>query len=162
MKNLDMAISVAKNYAAAWSVPWGKVTKVRKRLSGFQVKDFHISFDSEAGMGEVNISCPDFIWRFEFIPRGSHDMLPLWAAFPHHTSITSGWRQGYGEVYKYRWHDWYNRLSDERRLEYKQRFPPPEDKELAWDDFYELIADVPADHNSIQGLLLGHVPKNDG
>ena len=56
---------------------------------------------------------------------------------------------GSGEDYKYRWHDWYDQLTEKELSDYKTRFPPPEDKELCWYDFYELIADVPDDPDSI-------------
>jgi len=108
------------------------------------------------------VYCPTGITRFEFAPNNNaYNMLPLWAAFPTYNSVTSGWRQGYGEVYKYRWHNWYCQLSDEKRSEYQQRFPPPKDEELYWADFYELIANVPADADSISDYLLGRVSRND-
>ncbi|NES83356.1 MAG: hypothetical protein F6K10_19215 [Moorea sp. SIO2B7] len=159
----DAAISAAETYAAEWNVPWERVTKIKKhRALLIFIEGFTISFESGGGVGEVEVSCPDRITRFEFMPSDStHFMLPLWAAYPTYDSVTSGWRQGYGEVYKYRWHDWYDKLSDEKRTEYRERFPPPKDEELCWADFYELIADVPADYNSIPDFLMGRVPKND-
>jgi hypothetical protein len=85
-------------------------------------------------------------------------LLPLWAVFPHYTSVTIGWRMGYGEKYKYRWHAWYRSLSDEDRRKYKQRFPAPTDEERCWEGFYEQIADVPATgQNPIAELIIGRV-----
>ena len=139
----DDAIAAAENYATAWDVPWGTITKTQKHRTWLTfTRGYTFAFESEFGIGEVDVWHPNEVMRCEFIPSDSrYHMLPLWAAFPTFNSVTIGWRMGYGEVYKYRWHDWYDQLPDEKRSEYKKRFPPPEDEELCWYDFYELLAD---------------------
>lgn len=96
---------------------------------------------------------------FEVKPTDpKHLLIPLWGVFPRYTAVTIGWRMGYGEEYKYRWHAWYRGLSDEDRQKYKQRFPTPTDEERCWEGFYEQIADVPATgQNPIVELIVGRV-----
>jgi len=91
-------------------------------------------------------------------------MLLLWIAFPRYSSVTSGWRQGFGEPYKYEWHKWWNTLNKTEKQRYKDRFPEPTDEERSemsgcWEGFYDLIAKVPTEQNSIPDFLLGRVPK---
>jgi hypothetical protein len=162
----DDAIAVARGYATSWGVPWGAITKTVKRRAWwllFAVSDFTFFFATEHGAGEVQVSRPKWtVTRFEFFPTDpDHYMVPLWAAYPCYDSVTIGWRMGYGEDYKYRWHAWYRGLSDEKRSGYKERFPPPQDEDLCWHDFYDLIADVPGDPNSISDVIMGRVPAND-
>lgn len=92
------------------------------------------------------------------------ELLPLWLAFPAYDSVTSGWRQGSGELYKYKWHDWWRTLPDLKKEQYKLKFPEPTDEERGewtggWEGFYDEIADVPGDPASIPDLLFGRVPQ---
>jgi len=83
----------------------------------------------------------------------------LWAAYPTFNSVTMGWRQSYGEQYKYRWHSFYRGLSEDAKAEYRREYPPPTDEERCWQGFYELIADVPATgEHPIAEFIFGRVP----
>lgn len=103
----EEAIIVAQRYADNWGVPWGTVTKIQKRRGlWFLISEYTFYFQSDYGYGEVVIWGSEYrIYRFEFYPNDdSHDMLPLWAAFPGRNSMSSLWRQSYGQRYKYFWH----------------------------------------------------------
>lgn len=149
----DDAIAAAREYATNWSVPWGTITKIERRRKwwpAFAVLEFTFFFETEGGTGEAEVAQPNCtVVRFEYIPTGSeHWMIPLWAAYPGYDSITGAWRQGDCETYKYRWLEWYLELSDEKRSEYKTRFPPPQDRFLRWHGFYDWISDAPPEPGS--------------
>lgn len=117
------------------------------------------NFTAHAGNGIVvsGVAWPSYcVRRFEFYPvDGKSFMLPLWVAYPAFNSVTIGWRMGTGEAYKCRWHDWYRRLSEEKKVEYRKQFPPP--GEGAWQGFYEEIAAHPS-QGTIADLIIGRVP----
>ncbi|MDB5294670.1 MAG: hypothetical protein JWO31_653 [Phycisphaerales bacterium] len=85
-------------------------------------------------------------------------ILPLWAVYPHHTSVTIFWRMGSGEHYKHKWHAWYRGLTDAGRSEYQRRFPAPTDPERAWEGWYEAVADRPAgNEHPLADFIAGRV-----
>jgi hypothetical protein len=60
------------------------------------------------------------------------DLNAPWEEFPQFSSVSSGWRQSYGEGYWHDWHDWFARKPHESRMEYQTRHPEPDD----WRGFY--------------------------
>ena len=124
--------------------------------------------ETDAGVAESILwlsSCS--IHSFVLEPNEIHgELLPLWLAFPDFNSVTSFWRQGSGEPYKYKWHDWWRTLSDNKKQKYRLKFPEPTDEERGefsggWEGFYDEIADVPGDPESIPDLIFGRVPPHD-
>lgn len=58
----------------------------------------------------------------------NNKMKPIWEKFPTFEKYTIGWRMGYGEVYKYKWHDFINAIPTDykSRLNYlKDHRPAP-------------------------------------
>lgn len=131
------AIALARMHAAAWAVPWLRVLKTDKTWTG------GYSFTVDTGDGRVVVSIDGengTVNRFEYYPNDPKVfLLPLWAAYPTYTSVTTGWRQSEGEQYKYRWHSFYRGLSNEAQAEYRRKYSPPTDEERCWKGFYELI-----------------------
>lgn len=123
-----------------------------------------IVLETDAGTAESTISInPHSVHSFILEHRNDRELLPLWIAFPRFNSVTIGWRQGTGEPYKYRWHDWWRTLSETQKQQYKLKFPEPTDEDRGewyggWENFYEEIAEVPGDRDSIPDLLFGRVP----
>ena len=158
------AVNVVRAYAAQFDIRCGDpraVTTHRTLDSLFlRVDSYTLSFDTEAGPVQASVSRRTRgVHYFELKPTDPKQfLLPLWGVFPHYTSVTTFWRQGYGEHYKYLWHTWYRGLSDEDRRRYKQRFPAPTDERRCWEGFYEQVADVPATgQNPIGELIIGRV-----
>jgi hypothetical protein len=157
------AIGLAKAHAAAWAVPWLRVLKTQKTRTWWFFGVEWYSFIVDAGDGRVEASIRvenGTVNRFEYYPNDPQAfLLPLWAAYPTYNSVTTGWRQSYGEQYKYRWHSFYRGLSNEAKTEYRRKYPPPTDEERCWQGFYEQIADVPATgEHPIGEFIIGRVP----
>jgi hypothetical protein len=156
------AVELVKRHAERWSVPWVRVLKIEKRRRwNFRIARYVITFDTGEGHALAVLDArTKVVGCFECRPATDKGLLlPLWAVFPHYDSVTIGWRMGEGEDYKHRWHHWYRGLSEAERQEYKRKYPPPKDPELAWTNFYELIADKPADGtHPIAEFILGRVP----
>jgi hypothetical protein len=157
------AIQLAQDYAASCGIPWKDVRVVNKERSWWYFNVHSYELDVDTGDGTARILVSNHFWNvrgiysFEYYPNDeTGDLLPLWLAFPGFTSVAIGWRMGRGEVYKYRWHDWYRRLSEARRTEYKRKYSPPEDDDRAWQGFYEFIADVPSG-GSISDQIFGRI-----
>ena len=157
------AIELAKAHADTWGVPWVQIKKIKKDRDWWYFSVAWYNFEIDTGDGEafaIIDSQTATVNRFEYYPREKKFLLPLWAAYPTYNSVTSGWRQGYGEEYKYEWHSFYQSMSEDDRAEYKRKFPPPDDEELCWHGFYELIADTPADDkHSVAEFIIGRVPE---
>lgn len=60
-------------------------------------------------------------------------MPPLWLRYPHIHQYSIGWRMGYGESYRYEFHDWFGTLSDTEQKQYQSMFPLPK----TWRRFYD-------------------------
>lgn len=144
--NEETALSTAMKYAGTWQVPWSKTVETKTHKRGFLIFKYAwaytFRFESVQGKGEIHVyandgyQCP--IDRMIFWPKDPTDfLLPLWAAFPEQSRISSLWRQGAGEVYKERWSEWFVALSDEKKQAYEEQYPPPHDESLCFDDFYE-------------------------
>lgn len=52
-------------------------------------------------------------------------MAPLWLKYPSIPQGSIGWRMGYGESYGNKFYSWLYSLSDEEKLEFKEKFPEP-------------------------------------
>jgi hypothetical protein len=157
------AVNLAKEYAVEWEIPWVSdvISDVQRHGWFLDIEWCTLTVDTGKGSAIVFIYGPDFcVNRFEYFPAEDDGLLlPLWAVFPIYTAVTMGWRQSYGEQYKYRWHAWYRNLPEERRAEYRRKYPPPEDDERAWKGFYELIADRPAaGEHPIAEFIMGQIP----
>src|SRR5262245_26992493 len=157
------AIALAKAHAALWSVPWHHVVKRETSRAWWCFSVEWYSFTIDTGDGRVDASIhveSGTVNRFEYYPADPKAfLLPLWAAYPTYTSVTMGWRQSYGEQYKYAWHSFYRGLSEEAKAEYRRKYPPPIDEERCWQGFYELVADVPATgEHPIADFIIGRVP----
>ena len=157
------AINLAKAHAAKWSVPWLKILKTEKERPWwfFLVQWYTFTIDTGDGEAIATVrSITAAVNRFEYYPSQEKGfLLPLWAAFPTYNSVTCGWRQGYGEPYKYRWHSFYRGLTEDEKAEYRRKYPPPDDADRCWKGFYELIAETPADgKNAIADFIFGRVP----
>lgn len=61
------------------------------------------------------------------------DMNAPWEEFPEYSAVTSGWRQGNGEVYLLNWAGWYASKTPDERASYRARHSAPEE----WDWFYD-------------------------
>jgi hypothetical protein len=158
---LSEVTNAAEDYATQWGVPWIAPQEIRIQRAWyllFRPSRIEFRFDGGSGSGFVLVTRPRWTIRiYEFYPKTNADvMLPWWAAYPDFSSVTIGWRMGSGEVYKHRWYAWYRNLSREQRTEYRHRFPTPEFG--AWEGWYEQIADVPAEPDSITDLIFGRVP----
>lgn len=154
------AVSVAQEYATKWSVPWGRVIHGEfydPWWMFFSTQRITLFVASDDGASVVILKRPKWtVIRFEFFPSNrNHHMIPLWAAYPFFNSVTIGWRMGFGEIYKYAWHNWYRSLSPEEKAAYKKRFPPPQNED--WQNFYEMVADIPAIPGSLGNLIMGRV-----
>ncbi|WP_413431618.1 hypothetical protein [Crateriforma spongiae] len=58
--------------------------------------------------------------------RDSHgDLLPPWRAFPELPRFSIGWRMGRPESHLTNWTDWYLRLGEDDRREYRRRYRAP-------------------------------------
>ncbi len=141
-----VAEEIAKKYAAKWGVSWHRVTSTRTIRSGWffavRVYEFQIDTGNGTAIAEVDTQLSS-VQRFEYYPNNSAQfMVPLWAAYPLLWRYWGGWRQGSGEYYKFRWFAWWQTLSDEMKVEYRNRYPEPEDEELSWQGFYELIMNL--------------------
>lgn len=157
----NRAIELARSHAAEWGVPWQEVLSSGTERGFLYLFVAWYSFTVDTGNGRaiaVIRASTRSLYRFEFYPNDPRGfLLPLWAAFPLFSSVTSGWRQGSGEPYKYRWHSFYRGLTLSEKEEYRKRFPPPDDR--GWQGFYEFIADRPATgEHSIAECILGQVP----
>ena len=157
------AIRLAQAHATEWGVPWRQILKTEKERAWWYFAVEWYTFTIDTGRGEAVATIHSqtaTVNRFEYYPSEEKGLLlPLWAAFPTYTSVTCGWRQGYGEPYKDRWHSFYRSLSEGERAEYRQKFPPPHDKERCWEGFYELIADMHADgEHPIADFIVGRNP----
>jgi hypothetical protein len=115
-------------------------------------------FNVDTGDGEAFVGVDPITEKvdwFEYHPKERKFLLPLWVAYPTYTSVTAGWRQGYGEVYSYKWHSYYRSLSDDEKAKYKQTFPPPDDEERCWQGFYEsLLIDLQKTKNHLSNISL--------
>ena len=58
---------------------------------------------------------------------------PLWIAYPEIERGSIGWRMGYGESYICEWGPWYNSLSDDEQISYKELFPEP----ITWKGYWK-------------------------
>jgi hypothetical protein len=158
------AINLATEYAIQCNIPWVRILGTERSRAWWYVTVMCYTFTVDTGDGTVIASvCTSTakVVRFEYTPNDQKAwLLPLWVAYPTYNSMTSGWRQGYGEPYKYRWHAFYRSLSDEEKCKYRQTYSPPNDKERCWQGFYEFIADQPATgcEHSIAEFILGRVP----
>jgi hypothetical protein len=83
-------------------------------------------------------------------------LLPLWLTSPNATAVSSYWRQ-VGENQKYRWHAFWRSLSSEQKCMYRARYPEPTADVLAWQGFYDQIAEVPAEAGSIADFVVNRV-----
>lgn len=59
-------------------------------------------------------------------------MPPLWIAYPSISRGSIGWRMGSGEYYRYRFWDWFEKLSESDKQEYISLFPEPK----TWEGIY--------------------------
>lgn len=144
--NETEAISIAKAYAAQWDVQWIATFEVTAHKAGFwpfsYVWAYSIKFDAGQADGEIhlhanrNAICP--IDRLIVSPHQTTEfLLPLWAAFPNQSRVSSLWRQGPGEVYRCKWESWFAALPPEEQESYKKCYPAPNDESLCFADFYE-------------------------
>lgn len=144
------AIEIAKSYAEDWGVPWIEIKKCKPPGKWWYLwtdQDARFEFEVDTGDGEafvhVDPHTPE-VSLFEYHPQERKFLLPLWAAYPTYTSVTIGWRMGYGENYRYAWHTFYASLSETEKMQYKQKYPPPADEDRCWQDFYKYSADTAA------------------
>lgn len=162
MGELD-ALNLVKRHAAEWAVPVHRLIRTEKERSWYWFGVDWYTFTLDTGNGEV-VACVHVesatVNRFEYRPADAEPfLLPLWAVFPTYTSVAMGWRQGYGEIYKHKWHAFYRALSEAGKAVYRRRYPPPTDEERCWHGFYELIADKPAcGEHPIAEFIIGRVP----
>src|SRR5262249_23678247 len=116
------AVALVKSYAAEWGVSWQQLLKIEKKRSWWYltVREYSLTIDTGGGNALAVIDCPTAaIVRFECFPSDPKEiLLPFWAPFPTYSSVSSGWRQGCGEPYKYRWHSFYRSLSAEEKAKY--------------------------------------------
>ncbi|HEX4797101.1 MAG TPA: hypothetical protein VH370_25135 [Humisphaera sp.] len=92
------------------------------------------------GVASVHMSRNLVINWVSFTPSSPGGLLlPLWAAFPHFTSVTIFWRMCPGEDYMLQWREWYRGLTDAERFKYQERFPTPADPQRAWEGWYEML-----------------------
>lgn len=133
----------AKKYAVEWGVSWHRVTSTRIIRPGWFVAVSAYEFEIDTGNGSAIASVytpSNSIQRFEYYPNNPMCfMVPLWAAYPGQWRCWGGWRQSYGEDYKFQWFAWWQTLSDEMKVEYQNRYPEPEDEEMYWQGFYKSI-----------------------
>jgi len=58
----------------------------------------------------------------------TEEVPPPWWTFPQYSSVSSGWRQGYGEAWiGQAWYPFWRGLSEAERAKYLERWSPPED-----------------------------------
>jgi len=140
------ALNLAKAHAAAWEVPWRQVLETLKEKNGgvwWFGKVVWYTFVIDTGDGKAivsNHSESGSVTRFEYCPSDPKGLLlPLWAAYPTYTSVSAGWRQAYGEQYRYKWHTFFQELAENVRADYRRKFPVPADEERGWQGFYELM-----------------------
>jgi hypothetical protein len=124
-----------------------------------RVETYDIALGADGGRALATVTRRGDVQFFEYTPSDAKTFLvPLWGVFPFYTSVTSGWRQGYGEVYRCRWHAWYRSLTDEERDRYRRRFPAPTDHERCWTGFFEDIAAVPGTgKNPLAEFIIGRI-----
>lgn len=67
-----------------------------------------------------------------------HPMYPIWMKYPEITMYSIGWRMGYGESYKYKWFEWFEKLSKEEQSQYQKMFPEPKSFLGYWRRFSDL------------------------
>jgi hypothetical protein len=134
------AIELARAYAAKWAVPWQRVVEVRTKRAWWCFSVAEYTLRVETGDGEamaVIRSSTRSVFVFEYAPTDSRKfMLPPWAAYPQYDSVTTGWRQGGGELYMNRWYTFYRSLATDEQTTYKTCYAPPDDGRL-WQDFYD-------------------------
>ena len=162
---------LAVDYAHSVGLHIVEQPSIELEYAGFWVfrraRTANVTLQTDEGVVAASI-WPDLSTLHSFIltPEGEDGvLLPLWIAFPRFDSVTLGWRQGTGEPYKYKWHEWWNSLSDARKRQYRLRFPEPTDAERGewtggWEGFYDEIAEVPADPESIPDFIFGRVPRS--
>ena len=154
------ALDAVKGYGAKYGISVQTLLTTGSQPGRWRLFAFRwYGFTVHTGNG---IAVADVVWpgysvkRFEFYPMdGTSLMFPLWIAYPTFNSVTIGWRMGAGEAYKYRWHGWYRSLSEDRKAEYKEHFPPPE--RGAWSGFYEEVA-ARASQGTITDHIVGRIP----
>ena len=152
------AIKIAAGFARNLSFGDATVTSVSLEHEGLWIfqraKTAYVEMETYAGIAELVINIrSQTCSSFELKPDHA-ELLPLWAAFPDYSSVTSGWRQGFGEHYMCIWHRWWSTITDAEKRDYRVRFPEPTDAERiatagGWAAFYDEMADVPADPSSI-------------
>lgn len=52
-------------------------------------------------------------------------MAPEWLKYPNIPQGSIGWRMGYGESYSMKFYAWFYSLSEDEKLEFKNKFPEP-------------------------------------
>jgi len=135
---LEEAIAIAKTYAEENELSWVGELRVVHTHSFWQLLDNEHVFEISSAKGTILAHiCGDALYRVEYSPKDEKsDMLPLWVAYPGTNSVTSAWRQSYGEQYKIKWHRWFDALSPEAQENYRVKFPEPNDPDLMWTGFY--------------------------
>gem|GEM_PF-6435954 len=169
--SLDSIKQIVIDYARSLSIQVEESISVEFEYFGFWIlrraTSANVTAVADEGTIEANI-WPNLSTLHSCILKPNDEaglLLPLWIAFPRFSSVTSGWRQGTGEPYKYEWHQWWNTLSQSTKQDYRIRFPEPTDEEReewkgGWEGFYDHIAEIPGNPNSIPDLLFGRVPRN--
>ncbi|MEM8734045.1 MAG: hypothetical protein AAGG44_07480 [Planctomycetota bacterium] len=144
--NESEAISVAQSYAVGWDVRWVATRDVTPHKAGFwpltYVWAYSIRFDAGQADGEIHLHAKkNAIYPIDRLIVSPHEstefLLPLWAAFPYQSRVSSLWRQGPGEVYYDKWRTWFVALPSEEQERYMNRYPAPDDDSLCFADFYE-------------------------
>ena len=63
----------------------------------------------------------------------NNPMPPPWLMYPHIPHGSIGWRMGYGETYRYKFYDWFEKLSKAEQKQYQLMFPAPK----TWSGYYD-------------------------
>ena len=134
------SISIVTEYAARWGVTVPSPLNVVAIKSGFRCVEHQVLYESDDWMGIASVmagqSTPAFV---DFRPNfAALAMLPPWAAYSSYDSVTSGWRQGYGDGYLSHWINWLVELESNDRTNYLTRYPAPIDERL-WGDWFESV-----------------------
>jgi hypothetical protein len=128
------ALKAAEQYAYDWGIdlPAHSSIKCAARWllmpTEYRIEYAADTFSAIAYCDRRNAKPTAFLFR---PTRDDILMLPPWAAFPYYSAFTIGWRMGDGEWYLRDWVQWYDRLPDEKKLDYQHRFPAPND-DRAW------------------------------
>ena len=156
-------------YASRLRIELLKTTSVKHWHDGWWIfRSFDwIEFGIDSNLGKIDATIGKhgakiFVESFQLTPDDpASEPLPLWVTYPNVLSVSTFWRYEPAQSYKFNWHDWWITLTNDQKLDYRKRYPEPNDDFWGWSGFYDKIADVPGDPDSIGDLIIGRVPPLD-